>query len=126
MDVPTIMPGNEEWLEWREYFERHLRWIPYQMKMVIQDHAQAKDPTKCMTVPAKWPVHFDAAFQPHEHWSEPKPKLPPLRVKRETLEELKARFGADWGIYAVDPLERKSSGFIASKLLDQWLKDHAQ
>ncbi len=55
---PTISQGQPEFEAWREYFEHHLRWVPYVMQLAIADDQ------KSMTVPAQWPQWFDASFQP--------------------------------------------------------------
>jgi hypothetical protein len=100
VEWPTIRPGSESWSEWREYFTRHLGWMPSQMACVIADHERSAAPTKVMTVPAVWPVHLDPTFQPDPHWTEP-----PLKHRNgngksthETLDQLKARLGPTWGI----------------------------
>lgn len=59
MEFPTIQQGQPEFDAWREYFERHLRMVPFVMRMAIED------PERSFTVPTRWPEWFDSSFVQH-------------------------------------------------------------
>jgi hypothetical protein len=93
--LPVISPGSPTWLSWREYFDRHLGWMPLMMQKIIDD---APDKPAGFTVPAMDPQTFDGSFREREGWKPPAPQLVMPRQHRETLEEIKRRFGPNYGI----------------------------
>lgn len=102
--LPTISPGTEAWDVWREYFERHLRWIPVVMRKMID---RAPDAPLAMTVPTEFPQHFDGSFGESASWKPPQIEQISPRSLHERLEELHRRYGPQWGIKDMGALKRK-------------------
>jgi hypothetical protein len=98
--LPVINPDSENWNAWREYFERHLRWTPVVMRKII-DQAPDK-PVDGMTVPTDFPQMFDSSFREIEGWEPPAPKQLERRLNRPTLEELRAKYGPNWGLKVIE------------------------
>jgi hypothetical protein len=94
--LPVIRPGTEAWDSWREYFERHLGWMPIVMRKIIDDTPDK--PTEGVTVPTDFPQSFDASFREHDGWKPPMPKQLSLRLSHETIQELRERYGPNWGL----------------------------
>lgn len=89
---------------WREYFERHLGWVPVVMRKMLE---RAPDAPLAMTVPTEFPQHFDGSFVERADW---KPvAVAPIspRSLHERLEELHRRYGPAWGINDMGALKRK-------------------
>jgi hypothetical protein len=94
-ELPTIRPGSEEWELWRQYFERHLGWVPLVMRKMLD---RTPDASLAMTVPTQWPQVFDRDFIELAGWKPVPIRAVPPRHLHERLEELHQRFGPSWGI----------------------------
>lgn len=91
----VIAPGSDEWLVWHQYFDRHLGWMPAAMRMMIDGSPEAP---REFTVPSQFPQAFDTSFAEDPAWK-PIPQRKPLaRQHHDSSDELRERFGADWGI----------------------------
>lgn len=107
---PTIAPPqgleapSTAWIEWREYFERHVGQVPQVMRKMID---RSIDATSVMTVPTQFPVQFDQSFRHDPQWKPAPPRLVTPRELRASLEQLRARYGPTWGIKAVNPVGPK-------------------
>jgi len=55
-------------------------------------------PKDGMTVPCDFPQMLDGTFREQEGWAPPPPKRISERLTHETLTELRARFGPNWGL----------------------------
>jgi hypothetical protein len=101
---PVIRPGSAQFDAWRQYFELHLRWTPVVMRKLI-DNAPDK-PKDGMTVPTEYPDFFDRSFVEDKAW---RPSVPKQlrRLSHETIEELHARFGPNWGLKIVAQQQQK-------------------
>lgn len=102
--LPTISPGSQEWDEWREYFERHLGWVPVAMRKIID---RAPDAPLVMTVPTQFPQQFDMTFRADPQWKPPPIVQISPRSLHERLEELHRRYGPQWGIKDMGALRRR-------------------
>lgn len=97
--APTIaykpLNPSEEWQQWRQYFERHLQWLPLVMQRMLDRSPSAP---AAMTVPAQFPWQFDPSFHPLKAWAPPPTPTTPERSLRDRLDELQRRYGPNWGI----------------------------
>jgi hypothetical protein len=112
---PTISfdwgtPPSEQWLEWLEYFERHVEQVPVTMREML-DGQRPKNYE--FTVPTEFPVLFDSTFRPNPDWKAPKPPTMTSREMHEKLAQLKARYGPNWGIKDMNKLGPRSKPFKA-------------
>lgn len=89
--LPVITDQSENFAAWRQYFEGHLRWTPYVLKLLLAKRTQS------LTVPTYWPGWFDSAFIEDPKWR-PVEKPVTARYVRETMEQLKRRHGPNWGL----------------------------
>jgi hypothetical protein len=55
-EAPTIQPETPEFNAWLRYFDDHLGWRPYALRLFIDGRAKA------FTVPTQWPEWFDTSF----------------------------------------------------------------
>lgn len=105
-NLPTIKydPDNPspEWLEWCEYFELHVGEVPVVMREMMEQ-VPSWNKEKEMTVPTQFPVLFDSSFRKSKEWKPPARNQVIPRQMREKLEELKARYGPNWGIKDMGP-----------------------
>lgn len=90
-NLPTITDKSENFAAWRQYFERHLRWTPFVLKLVLMGRS------KSLTVPAYWPGWFDSSFVEDPNWRPVEQPVTPKHM-RETLEQLRRRYGPNWGL----------------------------
>jgi hypothetical protein len=106
--LPTIGLGQPEFAAWRQYFERHLEWMPWAMRAVLGSQIQA------MTVPAVWPVWFDGEFVEDRRWR-PRAELPRLASDgpRPSLDDLRRRFGPNWGLRPATAPKRQRGQWTA-------------
>lgn len=98
--LPTLKcNGTDEFYAWAWYFAGHLRWVPAAFRAMEAGHIEA------FTVPTQWPELFDGDYVPPTniprrtalHASTP-------RHLRESYDELKRRYGPNWGLKAAtDP-----------------------
>lgn len=51
-----LRPDTSQWAEWRQYFERHLGFLPKGMLMVLRGQIG------CFLVPTEWPGEYDPLF----------------------------------------------------------------
>lgn len=93
-NLPVITDRSENFKAWREYFERHLGWTPYVLKLVL-----AKQ-TASLTVPAYWPGWFDSSFVENHGWRPVQNQITPKHL-RESLEQLRRRHGPNWGLKGI-------------------------
>jgi hypothetical protein len=97
--LPTIkfdrLNPSQEWQEWREYFARHVGQVPVVMQKMIDN---APDRSEEMTVPAKFPQHFDETFKPDPQWKPAPPRLVTAKEHRATLKQMQTRYGPNYGI----------------------------
>lgn len=91
---PTIAPPSIEWIEWREYFERHVGQVPLVMRKMLDRSADAP---AIMTVPTQFPVQFDHTFRPIPGWKSEPARQVCAKELRESLDELERRYGPAWG-----------------------------
>lgn len=92
--------GDKELDAWVYYFDT-LGWRPVFIQRLLDGLSLEA------TVPAAWPHWFDLSYTPPE---EPPPhprRYTTPRALRESYEELKARFGSNWGLRAMDPAKPK-------------------
>lgn len=111
MDLTTIRPGSEHWNLWREYFERHLQWVPQVMRRLIDRAANAP---LWMTVPCDYPEQFDATFRHDPKW---RPSVPPYTMSErefhDTMQGLISRYGKTWGIKDMAAAIRRRPAYVS-------------
>lgn len=100
--LPTITDASPNFAAWRQYFERHLGWTPWVLKLVLMQ------PGRQMTVPTEWPSWFDSGFLEDPNWRPVQDPVTPKQM-RESLEQLRRRHGPNWGLKTVGKQERPPS-----------------
>jgi len=65
-----LREGTSQWRKWRQYFERHLGFMPKGMLML------ARGQIGCFLVPTEWPDEFDPLFSYDQARDPPRPAAP--------------------------------------------------
>lgn len=107
--LPTITDSAPNFAAWRQYFERHLGWTPWVLNLVMSQSG------RLMTVPAEWPSWFDSSFVEDPDWRPVKDPVTPKHM-RETLEQLRGRFGPRWGLRSFDNDKRRAAKELPADL----------
>jgi hypothetical protein len=98
--LPTIAPGSIEFNAWRQYFQAHLRWTPVVLQEILDGRRSE------MTVPTSLPQILDPDFVEDLRWEPPAPKQLRSKLTHETIEQLRARYGANWGLKVMQVQKR--------------------
>lgn len=98
---PVIRPGTPEWEAWASYF-RGMGWVAAAFQSCLDKAARGLD--AAFTVPTHKPGEFDAYGWAHRR--DAPPKVLKQYLSKPTMEELRKKYGPDWGINAHDPSAR--------------------
>jgi hypothetical protein len=91
----AITPDSPEWMDWLDYFHRHVGSVPVTMRMVEEGQVSS------FTAPAKQPEWFDPRYvpmhPPPRRSAIPSPRPDPTPAERQRVMAMVDQFRAEMG-----------------------------